>query len=498
MNKKNNKDLHDDEDELHDDDQELHNEHEEDFDDENFDDGSEEEEEFKQHSGFDTKKKIIAGAIVAITIVAIYKIFFSGSSIEEAENIIENVGIKEKNIIQMKPEEVIDEQVTQIEEEQIIEIRNEDVLQTNNDLVNLPDFNKLELPDIPDPIIEVQKTPEAKTIEPDLPMMDLPQMPQFNQGNQSELPPIEPPSLGAAKTRGASILAFGGSADSNKQNNDGSGNLRDIASNGDVDGALNLFDQITGRYNKGEGFATEHDSPQTSAVPRIAATYYGDRNYMITQGKIFDAVLETAIDSSEGSSGNQGMLRAIITRDVYSDGGYNVLLPRGTRLIGVYDSNNQNSGRVNIMWSRAIRPDGIDIAINSPGVDLIGRNGIKGMEDTKFINLIKNAILISGVTIGAGIVGQSIASEEDAEISTVKDADGNISESGTIVDFAIRDAVKNVEDIFKNYIERHSDTATRVYVHQGTPLKVFVTSDLIFAKSVSGLVREINKVNKIK
>lgn len=468
--------------------EDLH-EYEEDYIDENSDN----EDDLIQHNNFDNKKKIIVIVVIIITIFILYKIFFSDDNIEENTIISDPiVETKEKSIISEdileNPEE---NNVIQIEEENIIEIRNDDILQEDNNLINLPNFDKIEFPKIPEPIIEEDPKSEPQNIIPDLPpMMDIPQNIPFNQNNiNNELPPIEPPSLSTSKTRGVNMLAFGGNADPN-QNQEGTGNIRDIAG-GDVDGALNLFDQITGRYNQGDGFVTEHNSPETSSIPRIAATYYGDRNYIITQGKIFDAVLETAINTTSDGSGNEGMLRAVVTRDVYSDAGHNILIPRGTRLIGVY-SNTQRGGKINIAWSRAIRPDGIDIAINSPGVDQIGRNGMQGIEDTKFIALIKNAILISGITVGGGVLGQKFAGD-DGRIEANKDKDGNVVESGRIIDFAIRDAVNNLQDIFTNYVENNSDTATRVYVNQGTPLKVFITSDLVFSRSVSNLVREINK-----
>lgn len=490
MNKKEDKNDIQDEDELQDDNPKQ-DDNDEEIQDDDFDENISEgdEEESSEHIGIDNKKKIIAGIIILLTIIVIYKIFFGGSSSEDT--VVETIDVKERNVVQSRPEQVIDAQVTQIDEKQMIEIRNEDILQTNSDLVDLPDFSKIEFPEIPEPTIE--ELPDLPSMGPDLPMVDIPQLPQFNQESGGDLPPLEPPSMNTAKSRGVSILAFGGNKESD-QDREGGGNLRDLAS-GDVDGALSMIDQITGRYNKGEGFATEHDSPQASSVPRIATTYYGDRNYMITQGKIFDAVLETAISATSGEGGGEGMLRAVITRDVYSDAGYNVLLPRGTRLIGVYNSATQQRGKVDIIWSRAIRPDGIDIAINSPGVDQIGRNGIQGIEDTKFINLIKNAILISGITVGGGVAGQKLAGD-DAKISSSKDKDGKVSESGRIIDFAIRDAVNNLTDIFTNYIERNSDTSSSVYVNQGTPVKVFVTSDLVFSKSVSNLVRDIKKPTK--
>ena len=63
------------------------------------------------------------------------------------------------------------------------------------------------------------------------------------------------------------------------------------------------------------------------------ATEVNNLNRTILQGKIVNAVLETAINTDI-----PGMLRAIVTRDVYAEQGVDVMIPKGSRLIGKYAS----------------------------------------------------------------------------------------------------------------------------------------------------------------
>ena len=95
---------------------------------------------------------------------------------------------------------------------------------------------------------------------------------------------------------------------------------------------------------------------------------------MVLQGAVIPGVLETAIQSDL-----PGMVRAVMSRDVWSFDGRRVLLPAGTRLVGEYSSAiARGQSRVFIIWKRAIRPDGLSIALDSFGTDPLGRSGLKG------------------------------------------------------------------------------------------------------------------------
>ena len=69
------------------------------------------------------------------------------------------------------------------------------------------------------------------------------------------------------------------------------------------------------------------------------STSLGDREIIIAQGKLIDAVLESAVNTDQ-----PGMLRALVSNDIYGDSGRAVLLPRGSRLIGQYNSDVARGG----------------------------------------------------------------------------------------------------------------------------------------------------------
>ncbi len=87
---------------------------------------------------------------------------------------------------------------------------------------------------------------------------------------------------------------------------------------------------------------------------------FANRATTVPQGTLISAVLETAFDSTR-----TGFARALVQRDIRGFDGTQVLIPRGSRLIGEYATDNApGQKRAMIAWSRLIRPDGITIEID--------------------------------------------------------------------------------------------------------------------------------------
>jgi type IV secretion system protein VirB10 len=130
---------------------------------------------------------------------------------------------------------------------------------------------------------------------------------------------------------------------------------------------------------------------------RVRSAVFANRATTIAQGSLIPAVLETAFDSRR-----PGFARAIVSRDVRSFDGTQVLVPRGSRLIGEYRSDIQpGQRRALINWTRLIRPDGVTIAIGSPAADTLGRGGVPGNYNSHFLERFGSALLQTAIQIGA-------------------------------------------------------------------------------------------------
>ena len=132
-----------------------------------------------------------------------------------------------------------------------------------------------------------------------------------------------------------------------------------------------------------------------SAVPIARATRL-DRRYTILAGAHLPCVLETALDSS-----TPGLVSCILPQDVRSEDGAVVLLDRGSRVLGAYQSGlSRGQQRLHIVWSRAVTPLGVAISLESPAGDALGRAGLAGEVDNRFWARFGGALLISVVTEG--------------------------------------------------------------------------------------------------
>ena len=175
--------------------------------------------------------------------------------------------------------------------------------------------------------------------------------------------------------------------------------------------------------------------------------------------------------------------------------GKKILIPRGSRLIGSYEADvSAGQKRVFVVWTRIIRPDGIDVLIDSPGVDTLGRAGVAGTVDTRFMEIFGNAVLLSALTVSGAYILETITGATETTNSTTTSSDGatTSSNTGTPTSFAISEAATSLSDTAADIVAGTVSTQPRITVPQGTRIKVFVNSDLVFPSSVSRNVRFIN------
>jgi type IV secretion system protein VirB10 len=137
---------------------------------------------------------------------------------------------------------------------------------------------------------------------------------------------------------------------------------------------------------------------------RMRASALANRSMTVPQGYLIPAVLETGFDSTK-----PGFARAIVTRDVRGFDGKNVLIPRGSRLVGQYQAAvAQGQNRAVITWTRLIRPDGMTITMDSPAVDTVGRGGVAASVNTHFLARLGDSFLQTTVQLGQVLAGRSV------------------------------------------------------------------------------------------
>lgn len=195
----------------------------------------------------------------------------------------------------------------------------------------------------------------------------------------------------------------------------------------------------------------------TQSYDTVRATTIANPSRTIVQGTTLEATLETAI-----STELPGIIRAVISHDVYSYDGQNVLLPRGSRLIGSYNSDvSIAQNRAQLAWNRAITPSGVSVELGGYGADELGMSGQTGHVDTRFGKRFGTAALISLI----GLTPQFIVAE-NSDNENSQDLAEDLS----------GDLQNQTQSVLNDYLS----LPPVIYIGQGTKLSVIVNRDLVF------------------
>jgi type IV secretion system protein VirB10 len=183
--------------------------------------------------------------------------------------------------------------------------------------------------------------------------------------------------------------------------------------------------------------------------PATAASNF-DPATTITQGTMIPAVLETAINTDV-----PGFVRAVVSQDVKSYDGRRILVPRSSRLIGQYQSGLQaGQKRAYVIWTRLIRPDGVSVALASPGTAFDGSGGVPGKVNSHFFQRFGSALLLS-VIGGLGTLGGS----------------------GSQV------VVGGGQSAASTALQQNGQIGPTIRVRMGEPIRVFTARDLDFSQA---------------
>lgn len=181
--------------------------------------------------------------------------------------------------------------------------------------------------------------------------------------------------------------------------------------------------------------------------------------YEVKAGTILPAVLITGINSDL-----PGYLVAQVRENVYDTvSGRYLLIPQGSRLIGVYDSQMEfGQSRVMVVWTRIIYPNGYSLDLESmPGVDGSGYSGLKDKVNNHYRKLFAAAFLTSVLS------------------ASVKNAtDSNMDQSG--YDDALGEAMaENIANVGTQLVEKNLNVQPTIEIRPGFRFNVFVHKDFV-------------------
>lgn len=135
---------------------------------------------------------------------------------------------------------------------------------------------------------------------------------------------------------------------------------------------------------------------------------------VVMAGTVISAALITGLNSDL-----PGLVLAQVTRDVRDSAtGMTVVIPRGTRIIGKYDSQvAYGESRILIVWQRFVWPDGRSLEIdNLPAADTQGFAGLEDRIDAHTPTLLKGM----GLSTLLGIAGELGRDDDDRLVAALR------------------------------------------------------------------------------
>ncbi len=243
---------------------------------------------------------------------------------------------------------------------------------------------------------------DAEAIAPSLPPLEVPADPAPAPPLQTPAPPVPVARMGAPPSQ-APVMVRMPPANTPAYSPPGPARTIEPAQRPVSSGSAVIVDNpvVAPDANNRQG-GNAGGNAATGGEARVRASMLANRATTVPQGTLIPAVLETGFDSTRA-----GYARAIVQHDIRGFDGQRVLIPRGSRMIGEYQSDARpGQNRALIIWNRLLRPDGATIEIASPAADTVGRGGIKADVNSHFFQRFSGAILQSALNAGVEIASQ--------------------------------------------------------------------------------------------
>jgi type IV secretion system protein TrbI len=203
-------------------------------------------------------------------------------------------------------------------------------------------------------------------------------------------------------------------------------------------------------------FVTASPERRTTSPDRVSAPV---SSYVVQAGNIIPASLITGIRSDL-----PGQITAQVTENVYDSPTWRfVLVPQGTRLIGIYDSQVAfGQSRVLLVWTRLIMPNGRSIVLErQPGADAAGYSGLEDEVDNHWGALFEAALLLALLGVGSEL-GSTTGTGSNSDVITAlrRGSSDSLNQTGQKV------------------VQQNLNIQPTLTVRPGFPVRVIVNRDL--------------------
>lgn len=187
--------------------------------------------------------------------------------------------------------------------------------------------------------------------------------------------------------------------------------------------------------------------------------------YELRAGAVIPALLMTGINSELS-----GQILGQVSQNVYDTAtGNHLLIPQGSRLVGVYSSEvAYGQSRVLVVWQRIIFPDGKAFDVGSmSGADSAGYAGFNDKVDNHYVRLFASAFLMSAITAGVSYSQSNL----------------NNNSNNQRASDALSEALgQQLGNVTTQMIQKNLSISPTLTIREGFRFNVVVSKDLTFSK----------------
>lgn len=166
-----------------------------------------------------------------------------------------------------------------------------------------------------------------------------------------------------------------------------------------------------------------------------------------------------------------GSLVGQVRDNVYSYMGRVVLIPKGSKIQGIYKSNNKiGEDRLQIIWERIVTPNGVNIRLTGQTLDIEGASGAKGELDNRYWERYGMPLTITTATN----MGMLAISNFTQKIPSVQSQD------------ILNQGASDVSSIGKAILQEQVKINPIITIEAGDIVFVSPTKDIYFPKPKAG------------
>jgi type IV secretion system protein VirB10 len=193
-----------------------------------------------------------------------------------------------------------------------------------------------------------------------------------------------------------------------------------------------------------------------------------DAKHLLQAGTYMPITMVTGINSDL-----PGTIIAQVTENVFDSlTGENILIPRGSRLLGTYDNSIAfGQDRVLVAWERLIRTDGVSISLRGmKGADLQGKSGLHDQVDYHVAQILAVVGASTAFNIGTNAAIAALSTNQFlSSLAQAMTAQGSTSSNTTAA----------ANQVAIDYANRIIDQQPTIVIREGTQAYCVIDKDMI-------------------